>query len=99
MSQTTTTHNLATYADIGCEFEEIQLAVKQISDILSVYTESVDMEMSGLRKNPALWGQNFVNRHDRLFTILRVLEEHVDGIIERLDGDISTAYRVSAAMK
>lgn len=94
MSQTN--HNITTKLDVGCEFEEIQLAVKQISDILLVYTESTDNDMRGLRENPARWGETFVERHNRLINVLYVLEEHVESIIDRLDSDIKTAYRIAA---
>lgn len=91
-----TNHNITTKLDVGCEFEEIQLAVKQISDVLIVYTESTDNDMRGLRENPALWGETFVERHNRLINVLYVLEEHVESIIDRLDSDIKprTASRL-----
>lgn len=97
--QTTTTSTLKSYADIGTEFEEIQCSVKTISDLLIVYEEDLTAELRGLKENPEALVNIFLNRQERLFSILWVLNGHIDDIIARLGANADTAYRVWEAMR
>ena len=90
----TLTFPIENYSHLGTEFEEIQLAVSQIRDMLCLFDEEITQEliMLGQYANPVT--ERFVKKYSKLNNLLCVLDGHIESTIERLQTDIDGSYAV-----